>query len=40
MDCCCVVEMGTVGLGVVVMALVIIVEKKSCGYVPAHLIGT
>ena len=35
-----VVEVGAVGLGVVVMALVTIVEKKSCGYVPAHLIGT
>ena len=31
-----VVEVGAVGLGVVVMALVTIVEKKSCGYVLAH----
>lgn len=32
-------EVAAVGLGIVVMALVTIVEKKSCGHMPAHFIG-
>lgn len=35
-----VAEVVAMGMGVVVMALVTIVEKKSCGHVPPHLLGT
>jgi zinc transporter ZupT len=32
------VQLGFLGLGVLVMALMTIVEKKSCNYMPPHLV--
>lgn len=44
LDCTClrdsVVQLAFLGLGVMIMALVTIVEKKSCSYMPPHLVTT
>ena len=43
-ECACfrnaAVEMAFLGLGVMIMALVTIVEKESCSYMPPHLVTT